>query len=1004
MRLALRLVVATFRQHPVRIALTSCAVVAAACVVVWVVSGYDALLTQFDSFSDEYMGRYELFVVPHVEGGRVQPFGPTPKPLLAEVVTLLGADPAVAGIDPITQSQLKSVNGPEGSGPPAAAGRRAGGRGMGPGRRPPEGAGGRPGQSPSGGTRSPHPSPLPEGEGARRRGAAEAGTGGPGSGRGAGRGGAGAGPLWRPRPTLVGTDSAEPPYEMVDGNWIGPAQSDQLEGALSSRTAQQLGVGVGDELAVESEAGKFRVAVVGIVEEQSLQGDGRRMVLAVPRGPATSSLYVPIATAEKITGTPAEVNCVSIDLQEGADVDALRAKLARRLADAGLTADLLAPGDVESSLAEGYSASGMRKQAYSATGISLLAALFIIFTTLSMGVHERSRQFAVLRAVALTRSQAAMVVVVEGLFLALVGWIGGLFAGWALLAVMAWGQPGLFTGGATVGPWAIALSGICAFGGALAASVLPAWRVTRISPVEAMTLRPMRRPERWSAWATVAGVVLIAVNPVLVYAMPVAKENDVAVYAAIGYAAMAVGFLLLAPLAVLLTERFIAPVVASALQLDSRLLQTQLSGNLWRTLGTTVALTLGLGLYAATQIWGYSMLRPFVPGDWAPEMLVSLPYGGLPDTEIASVREIPGVDAARCLPLAVEQPQLAEDITHSAERQSVARQDNVIVVGLDPDVGLGGDDPLVDLQFVGDSRETAVARLKEGRGCLIPDHFARAANLAVGDTFTVKPPSGKPPVEYTVAGIVRLPGWHWMTKFSGLRRRSGRSAALIFAAYDDVRHDFDLEKTNFIWMDLEPGASVDQVGEALQPIAERNSGEKQPVNGQGEWSFTALMYGRGVRITTPDQVRERINSRAGRMIWGMSQLPLFTLAVASLGVMNAVLASVRARRWEIGVLRAVGLTRLGLCRMILAEAILIGLVACVLSLGFGVAAGWCGTGVSQHLSFFGGLQAPLVLPWANLLMGFGAALGLCLLAALWPAIATGRTEPLKLLQAGRATM
>jgi len=45
-----------------------------------------------------------------------------------------------------------------------------------------------------------------------------------------------------------------------------------------------------------------------------------------------------------------------------------------------------------------------------------------------------------------------------------------------------------------------------------------------------------------------------------------------------------------------------------------------------------VALTIGLGLFAATQIWGYSMLGPFVPGDWVPEMLISLQEGGLPAT------------------------------------------------------------------------------------------------------------------------------------------------------------------------------------------------------------------------------------------------------------------------------------------------------------------------------------------------------------------------------------
>jgi putative ABC transport system permease protein len=104
------------------------------------------------------------------------------------------------------------------------------------------------------------------------------------------------------------------------------------------------------------------------------------------------------------------------------------------------------------------------------------------------------------------------------------------------------------------------------------------------------------------------------------------------------------------------------------------------------------------------------------------------------------------------------------------------------------------------------------------------------------------------------------------------------------------------------------------------------------------------------------------------------------------------------------VLRSQGITRSGLVRMILAEGIMIGLITCILSLAFGVFSGWCGTTISQHVSFFGGLAPPLVVPWAQLSVGFGMAMGLCLLAALWPAISTGRTEPLRLLQAGRAAL
>jgi len=119
---------------------------------------------------------------------------------------------------------------------------------------------------------------------------------------------------------------------------------------------------------------------------------------------------------------------------------------------------------------------------------------------------------------------------------------------------------------------------------------------------------------------------------------------------------------------------------------------------------------------------------------------------------------------------------------------------------------------------------------------------------------------------------------------------------------------------------------------------------------------------------------------------------------------NTVMASVRARRWELGVLRAVGVTRWTLARMVLTEGLLIGLVACLISLAFGVMAGWCGTGISQYVSFFGGMATPLVVPWSKLTLGFGMALVLCLAAALGPAMLTAHAEPLRLLEEGRTAL
>ncbi len=1061
MKIACKLALSYALGHPLRMLLTALAIVASASIVVWVVSGYDALASQFGEQAGEYLGRYDFYVVPE---------DPNDASLDTALVNLLRDDPAVAEATPVLQAPIEFMNPEGGPGGPGGLGGGMGGFG-GPGAGP-----GGPGSAGPSGPGGPGKGPGRFGEGAdgKGKGPGESAKGPGGKDKGPGGKGKGPGGAGRPgfpgffggSPTLVGTDAEKPPHPLVNGVWIDPKRPEERGAVVGKATAERLGLKLGDEALVIFGPKQFRVKVAGVIEDgPSQMGLGRRMRppnATAPRtgieaGPASAAVYVPMSLAQHFTRGRVKVNLIEVELKAEARSDAagFRKTWQSRIAQTRPAASLLGVEDFKTGIEEGMMASRARQEAWAATGLSLLAALFIIFTTLSMGVTERVRQFAIMRAVGLTRGQVALVIAAEGLILALIGWAGGLLAGWGLLAVVTRYQTDLFSAGATLGTRCVVLTGLSAFGGALAASVLPAWRAMRVEPLEAMSPRRTVSPNLTAITVlATGGLLLIAVNPALVYVASASISGDVlyGVYMAVGCTTMAVGFLLLAPAMILLAERVLGPWIARLLRLDPRLLRSQLGSNLWRTLGTTAALTVGLGLFVAVQIWGYSMLEPFKPGAWVPDVLVAFQRGGLPDSEIAAVRAIEGVQADRCIPLAVEQPKLAADITGSEGHSSVIRQDNVIVIGLDPSVAFGGADPLVKARFVEGTAEEAIARLKEGRNCIVPDHFLRATGLQLGDRFSMVPPeSPSKRVDYTIVGAVSLPGWHWMTKFSGLRRREGRSAALVFAEYEAVRRDFDLRQINFFWLGVDQDfgrkhlaevveaeeakkaaaaeaaaaadspaqrpspmmadvpidakrAAVMKIGEALIPIAERNLGEEQPVNMQGRWPMGATMFGPSVRISTPDEVGFRIAARASGMIWASCYLPLVTLVVTSLGVVNTVMASVRARRWEFGVLRSQGVTRSGLVRMVMAEGLLIGLITCLLSLAFGVFSGWCGTGISQYVSFFGGLAPPLVIPWAQLSIGFGMALGLCLLAALWPAIATGRAEPLALLQAGRAAL
>ena len=92
---------ADVRRRPGRLLLTILSTIAAACVVVWVVSGYDSLVQSFRELAEKYLGRYELVVLP------VGPEDSPLPPLSKELVDLLRQDPAVAAVDPVFQARVK---------------------------------------------------------------------------------------------------------------------------------------------------------------------------------------------------------------------------------------------------------------------------------------------------------------------------------------------------------------------------------------------------------------------------------------------------------------------------------------------------------------------------------------------------------------------------------------------------------------------------------------------------------------------------------------------------------------------------------------------------------------------------------------------------------------------------------------------------------------------------------------------------------------------------------
>ncbi|WP_246146335.1 FtsX-like permease family protein [Rubripirellula lacrimiformis] len=981
--LIFKIVTSQMRLHPGRVMVTILGVVASTCAVVWVVSGYDALVSQFDQNAHKYLGRYDALIVTKSGSGNAATLDP-------RMVELIQQDAGVMEANPISQSRItlsrvKSASDPD---------QDETSIGLLVGDRPPVN---------------------------------------------------GAPPL---DPTLISTPAIDPPYEMVDGQWLA-SEGDRPSAVISVDAARKMDLQVGDRVLVTSLANQISIPVVGVIQQareapslgqlgggrgtstgtgggiggqrgkpggrntsSSGAGAGRADASAPPtqhasarlglpgsslQGVATTAVYVRPPLAETINGYPSAPQIVQVSMRDSITVDQFRERWEDQFAASSPPMQLIDFAAVRDGLESSRSVSSQQSQAWAATGMASLAAVFIIFSTLSMGVSERTREFAMLRAVALTRGQVAGIIAFESTLLALAGWIGGLATGWMLLFVGGRLSPGLFGDAAVLGWGSAACSGLAVLVGALGAAVLPAWRAMRIQPLDAMSVpNPPSRSKAWWLLGCI-GVVVMLAAPISVFALAIPDQWRIWCYTFVTYPMLLLGMVMVAPTVVVLCERTMGPVVTRMLRLDPRMMQTQLSASMWRTIGATLALSVGLGLYASTQTWGYSMLQPFTPGKWLPDMLVAFHPIGLDQDGDRLVHQVDGVRSGQVMPLSVEQAKFDWGDVDPPKRLT---SDNAVLFGLDPEQAFGSDDPFLTLDFVAGDRQAATDQLSAGGACLISEDFQIRTGLGVGDDLRFTPPSAQQEhVSYRIAGVVSLPGWHWFTKFSGVRRHFVRTATMVFAKRDDVHRDFHLNRTEFYWMNLDDDANLASVESRLQRIADRDAGS----------TFTAdsleqvKAYRPFARVTATERVRTAIRLRADGMIWGMSYLPLVTLAIMSLAVANTIIASVRSRTWEFGVMRAIGVSRSQLVRLVIAETILIALAACMLSLTFGLIAGWCGVGMARYGGWFAGPPSFLV-PWGQLAIGFLITIGLCLIAGLWPAIKTGRAEPLGLLQAGRGAM
>jgi putative ABC transport system permease protein len=689
---------------------------------------------------------------------------------------------------------------------------------------------------------------------------------------------------------------------------------------LEARFAARHGLRVGDTATLQTPTGPAPFVVAGLLRPGGV---------AAFNGGAVA--FLPLNRARPAFAPDGQVNAVQLVLDRGADRDAVAAAAQERVG-AGLT---VRPTDERAALGRaGLAAIDLE---LSTLGVAaLVAGAFVVLNAFHMSLGERRRQLALLRALGATRRQVTRLLLREAVLVGLLGSALGLPLGWGLAAALVRVNErvlGIALPPPRLTPVTLALGAALGPLMSVVATLTTSRRAAARPPLAELATRHVAAAEPTRRGPVLAGLALVAVALLLLATVPaglVARERGAAVLVPVMVLALA-GSVLALPLA-------LRPLLAAAAWLadrrprpEGRLALRQLRRQPTRTaltagalfVGVVVSVAYGLSFrnnVADIRVWyDRTVAAPFYVRPATPDSSTTVTLGPLP---AGTAEAVAGLDATG-------------RVGRLAFLDAHVNGEAALLIAREP--GPGG----MALALVQGDEAALPRRLMRGEIVL---GTALALRLGVGpdDKVTLDTPHG--PRALTVAAVVK--------EYSV----GGRCAYLAWEAADGL---FGGVAPQSLEVSAKPGREAELEGELRR-----------------------LCRDRGLTLQTNADFRasvQRAIDNVEATTWALVGL---VFVVSALGIVNTLTTNVLEQTRELGVLRALGLKRSQVRRLIVWQALALALASALPGLAVGVLLALL---MNWTTPAFVGLVVPFRVDWpfAGLCVA-GAAL-LATLAALLPA-------------------
>jgi putative ABC transport system permease protein len=720
------------------------------------------------------------------------------------------------------------------------------------------------------------------------------------------------------------------PLNLLEGGW---ADTDG-EVVVDAGTADRESFAVGDTIQVSTLRPKQDFELVGIAQF----GDVSSL------GTATFAVF-DLETAQELLGREGKVDNISVAGREGTTPEQLIRSIGPVLPEeAQVRSATVEANEDKDDISEFTSFIEYFLLAFA--GIALFVGAFVIFNTFSITVAQRTREFATMRTVGASRRQILVSVIVEAFVIGLVSSVIGLFAGLGL----AIGLNELFkaleldlpTAETVFATRTVVVSLLVGTTITVVAGLFPAIRATRVPPIAAVREGYVMPKSRFAKYTPFVAVLVIALALALLgYAM---FRDDLDTASRL--LSIAAGVLLLFIGVAMISSRLVTPIAAvvglpakAIGGVAGRLASSNALRNPGRTAATAAALMIGVALvtFVATLANGMKASnREAIEEQVRADYVLTSQDGFTPFVATAgeSVADSPD----------------AELVANVRSDLGKVKDKSVYVTGIEPDRILEA----YSFEWKDGSDEVA-RNLAEGEA-IVDASFAEDNAVAVGDTISILTPRGET-LQVDVKGLYEPPPFYPLLGAVSL------TTAAFDEAYERPRNQF-----TFVNVSGEPTAATTSSLE------------------------TAVADFPDAKVLTREDWITQQDEDFNQFLIMLYVLLALSVIVSVFGMVNTLVLSVYERTRELGMLRAVGMTRRQTRRMVRHESVITALIGATLGLPLGI---FLAALVTQALGQF---DVRFSVPWDQLVFFAVVAVAVGMVAAILPARRASRLNVLTALQ------